>query len=127
MSLAYQTWDCEMCDPNVGHMEPLSIVEGRKRDHAPGGVQQDHRLKNVSNVINFFSFLTWTNFGQIYSVMRSLINLEEKFTEKIELRVCNFLFKVGAGIPNVFGIPMVALQSVFQWCSVLDKMMAILS
>ena len=40
---------------------------------------------------------------------------------------------LGAGIPNGFGIPMVALRSVFQWClvfqqcSVLNKMAAILS
>ena len=31
------------------------------------------------------------------------------------------------GIPNAFQIPMVALRSVSQWCSILNKMAAILS
>ena len=45
--------------------------------------------------------------------------------------LCNttstILLTVGAGIPNSFGIIMVALYLVFQWCSVLNKMATILS
>ena len=36
-------------------------------------------------------------------------------------------YTVGAGILNIFRIPMVALRLVFQWCSVMNKMAAILS
>ena len=40
---------------------------------------------------------------------------------------CENIFTVGAGIPNAFKIPMVVAPcSVFQWCSVLNKMAAIL-
>ena len=39
----------------------------------------------------------------------------------------SFLYTAGAGIPNAFGIPMVALCSVFQRCSVSNKMAAVLS
>ena len=70
----YQTGNGDVSNPDKCKVNPFLVVQRRKGDHAPGSVEQNHRLRKDVNINNFRKAMTINRTFMLTYFKRGSIN-----------------------------------------------------